>query len=137
MDLDSRAYSKLIDENNTYGGSEEYIRILDAILPLTKRRDHEIPEMWCSHICDLFRKILEENPKILSKNGYIIICEKLYKNDKVHAYLINYIYCSICNFLVFISDTSFNIYIYQDNYLKECISGNNILNEHIRRKEIL
>ena len=50
MDLDSRAYSKLIDENNTYGGSEKYIRILDAILPLTKRRDHEIPEMWCSHI---------------------------------------------------------------------------------------
>ena len=45
MDLDSRAYSKLIDENNTYRGSEEYIRILDAILPLTKRRDHEIPEM--------------------------------------------------------------------------------------------
>ena len=36
MDLDSRAYSKLINENNTYGGSEEYIRILDAILPLTK-----------------------------------------------------------------------------------------------------
>ena len=45
MDLDSRAYSKLIDENNTYGSSEEYIRILDAILPLTKRCDHKIPEM--------------------------------------------------------------------------------------------
>ena len=45
MDLDSRAYSKLIDKNNTYGGSEKYIRILDAILPLTKRRDHETPEM--------------------------------------------------------------------------------------------
>ena len=45
MDLDSRAYSKLIDENNTYGGSEEYIRILDAILPLKKRRDHKTPEM--------------------------------------------------------------------------------------------
>ena len=25
MDLDSRAYSKLINENNTYGGSEEYM----------------------------------------------------------------------------------------------------------------
>ena len=45
MDLDSRAYSKLIDANNTYEGSEEYIRILDAILPLTKRCDHETPEM--------------------------------------------------------------------------------------------
>ena len=68
MDLDSRAYSKLIDENNTYGGSEEYIRILDAILPLTKRRDHETPEMWCSRIRDPFRKILEDNPRFLSKN---------------------------------------------------------------------
>ena len=79
MDLDSRAYSKLIDENNTYGGSEEYIRILDAILPLTKRRDPETPEMWCSHIRDPFRKILEENPRILSKNGYIIMYESFMK----------------------------------------------------------
>ena len=61
MDLDCRAYSKLIDENNTYGGSEKYIRILDAILPLTKRCDHETPEMWCSRICDPFRKILEDS----------------------------------------------------------------------------
>ena len=79
MDLDSRAYSKLIDENNTYGGSEKYIRILDAILPLTKRRDHKTPEMWCSRIRDPFRKILEENPRILSKNGYIIMYESFMK----------------------------------------------------------
>ena len=39
--LDSRTYSKLIDANNTYGGSEEYIRILVAILPLTKKCDHK------------------------------------------------------------------------------------------------
>ena len=45
MDLDSRTYSKLIDANNTYGDSEEYIRILIAILPLIKRCDHEILEM--------------------------------------------------------------------------------------------
>ena len=45
MNLDSKTYSKLIDVNNTYGGSEEYIRILNAILPLIKRCDHETPEM--------------------------------------------------------------------------------------------
>jgi hypothetical protein len=71
MDLDSRGYFKLIDEYNTHGGSEEYIRIVDAIHPLTKRHDHETPEMWCSRICDPFRKILEEKPRILSKNGFI------------------------------------------------------------------
>src|SRR5437016_1669510 len=137
MDLDSRAYFKLINENNTYGGSEEYIRILDAILPLTKRRDHETPEMWCSRIRDPFRKILEENPRILSKNGYIEMYGKLYENDKVHGYPTNYIYCSVCDSLVFIPYTSFSAHIYQDNHLKRCISGNSISNEHARRKEIL
>jgi len=138
MDLDSRAYSKLIDENNTYGGSEEYIRILDAILPLTKRRDHETPEMWCSRIRDPFRKILEENPRILSKNGYIIMYGKLYENDKVHnGYPTDYIYCSVCDSLVFIPGTGYNPRIYHDSHLKRCISGNTISNDHARRKEIL
>ena len=52
MDLDSRAYSKLIDAWNTHGGSEDYRRILERLGPLTKRHDHETPEMWCSHIRD-------------------------------------------------------------------------------------
>src|SRR5256885_16170843 len=138
MDLDSRAYSKLIDENNTYGGSEKYIRILDAILPLTKRRDHETPEMWCSHIREPFRKILEENPRILSKNGYIIMYGKLYENDKIHnSYPTDYIYCSVCDSLVFIPGTGYNSRIYHDSHLKRCISENTISNDHVRRKEIL
>src|SRR3954469_20385055 len=116
MDLDSRAYSKLINENNTYEGFEEYIRILDAILPLTKRRDHKTPEMWCSRIRDPFRKILEDNPRILSKNGYIEMYGKLYENDKVHSYPTNYIYCSVYDSLVFIPYTSFSARIYQDNH---------------------
>src|SRR6266496_5805929 len=137
MDLDSRTYSKL--NLVSYGdvNFEEYGRIVDAIWPLTKRRDHETPEMWCSRICDPFRKILEENPSILSKNGYITMCGKLYESDKVHVHSTNYIYCSICDSLVFIPDTSFSGHIYQDNHLKRCISGNSILNEHARRKEIL
>jgi len=45
MNLDSKTYSKLIDVNNTYGGSEEYIRILNAILPLIKRCDHKTLEI--------------------------------------------------------------------------------------------
>ena len=100
MDLDSKAYSKLIHAHNSVGGSEEYIRIIVAILPLAERHDHETPEMWCSCIRDPFRKILEENPRILSKNGYIIMCGKLYENDKVHGHPTNYIYCSVCNSLV-------------------------------------
>src|SRR6266498_5636358 len=137
MDLDSKTYSKLIDANNTYGGSAEYIRILDALLPLTKRHDHETPEMWCSRIRNPFRKILEENPRILSKNGYIIMYGKLYENDKVHGLPTNYIYCSVCDSLVFIPGNGYNTRIYHDSHLKRCISENTILNEHVRRKEIL
>ncbi|RIB03545.1 hypothetical protein C2G38_2224761 [Gigaspora rosea] len=72
MDLDSRAFSKLIDAWNTQGGSEDYIRILDVI----------------------GQKILEDNPRILSKNGYIKMYRKLYENNKVHGYPTSYIYCS-------------------------------------------
>ncbi len=63
--------------------------------------------------------------------------EKLYENDKVHTYPTNYIYYSVCDSLIFISNTSFNIHIYQNNYLKRCISENSISNEYARRKEIL
>ncbi|CAB4494023.1 unnamed protein product [Rhizophagus irregularis] len=45
MDLDSKAYSKLIHAHNSVGGFEEYIRITVAILPLAERHDHEIPEI--------------------------------------------------------------------------------------------
>jgi hypothetical protein len=135
MDLDSKAYSKLIHEHNTYGGSEQCIRIVRALC-LLAQYDHKTPEMWCSHIRDPFRKILEENPRILFKNGYIIIYRNLYESDKVHGLPTNYIYCSVCDSLVFIPYTSFSARIYQDNHLKRCISGNSILNEHVRRKEI-
>src|SRR3954447_7576272 len=138
MNLDSRGYSKLIREHNTHGGSEEYIRIVNALSPLAGRRDHETPEMWCSRIRDPFRKILEENPRILSKNGYIVMCEKLYENDKVHTgHPTDYIYCSVCNSLVFIPRNDYNAHIYHDSHLKRCISENTILNEHAKRKEIL
>ena len=84
MDLDGRAYSKIFGVSYNDVNYEEYRRIVDAIWPLTKRRDHETPAMWCSRIRDPFRKILEENPRILSKNGYITMCGKLYESDKVH-----------------------------------------------------
>jgi hypothetical protein len=137
MDLDSRTYSKLIDTYNTYGGSDEYIRIVDALSPLAERRDHKTPEMWCSRIRNPFRKILEENPRILSKNGYIIMYGKLYENEKFHSLPTNYIYCSVCDSLVFISENSFRANPYRDNHLKSCINDDIISKEYARRKEIL
>ncbi|CAB4419703.1 unnamed protein product [Rhizophagus irregularis] len=103
----------------------------------TERHDHETPEIWYSRIRDPFRKILEENPRILSKNGYITMYGKLYVDDRIHNHPTNYIYCSICNSLVFTPANSLFEDRYGNNHLKRCISGNTILNEHARRNEIL
>src|SRR6266498_968046 len=92
--------------------------------------------MWYFCIRDSFRKILEENPRILSKNRYIIMREKLYKNDKVNALPTDYIYCSVCDFLVFIPEGNYSVCLYHDNHLKRCISRNTISNEYARRNEI-
>ena len=139
MDLDSRAQYKLVSVGYSDVNFEEYRRIVDALGSLTGRYDHETPEMWCSRICDPFRKILEENPRILSKNGFITMYGKLYESDsKVHGHPSNYIYCSVCDSLVFIpGEYTRRSYRNQDNHLKRCISRNTILNEHARRKEIL
>ena len=134
MDLDSRGHSKLINEHNTHGGDKEYIRILGLIGPLTERRDHETPEMWCSRIRDPFRKILNENPRFLSGNGYIPMYGKLYESGHVHGYPTNYIYCSVCDSLVFIPEKGLSsANCYRDNHFKSCISGNSILIENARR----
>ncbi|CAG8682214.1 936_t:CDS:1, partial [Ambispora gerdemannii] len=66
MDLNSNAYFKLSSSDH----SELYERIQNALSLLEEKHDHETPEMWCSRIRDPFRKILEENPGIFSKNGY-------------------------------------------------------------------
>ncbi|PKC53085.1 hypothetical protein RhiirA1_480064 [Rhizophagus irregularis] len=127
MDLDSRAYSKLIELYYKDVDSGEYTRIVGAILPLAERRDYKTPEM----------KILEENPRILFKNGYITIYGKLYEDDRIHNRLTNYIYCNICDSLVFTPANGHFEDHYQDNYLKRCISENTISNEYARINEIL
>src|SRR5436305_4260183 len=66
------------------------------------------------------------------------MCGKLYENEKVHTgQPTDYIYCSVCDSLVFIPETGYNPRIYHDSHLKRCISGNTTLNDHTRRKEIL
>ena len=60
MDLDNRTYYKLCQISYSDKNLEKYRRLVDALGPLTVRRDHEIPEMWCSYIHGLFRKILQE-----------------------------------------------------------------------------
>jgi len=60
------------------------------------------------------------------------------RNDRVHGHPSNYIYCSVCDSLVFIPENGYSrANYYRDSHLKRCISGNTISNEHVRRNEIL
>ena len=139
MDLDSSTCYKLKSVTFANPNFKEYRRILEALCPLSEWYDHKTPEMWCFRICDPFRKILKENPRILSGNGYITMCGKLIeRSDRVYGLRSNYIYCSVCDSLVFISKTPCLETCYRDNHLKRCINGDIISNEHARRrKEIL
>ena len=49
----------------------------------------------------------------------------------------NYIYCSICDSLVFIPEKGLSAGLYQDNHFKSCINGDTISKEYARRKFIL
>ncbi len=63
---------------------------------------------------------------------------KLYKNNKEYInYTTNYMYCNVCDFLIFISEKLIKSKHYQNNYFKRCINKDIISNEHIRRKKIL
>ncbi|RGB23709.1 hypothetical protein C1646_748091, partial [Rhizophagus diaphanus] len=64
---------------------------------------------WCSRIRGPFRKILEENPEIFSKNGYIRI---------------------VCDSLVFIFERLIGEFLYRDGHLKRCIVSKDNPIEH-------
>ena len=136
MDLDSNAYYKLCSPDPDH--DDRYNKIIKAIHLLQHKYDHETPEMWCSRIRDPFKKILKENLGILSGNGYITMIGKyIESSDRVYGHQSNYIYCSICDSLVFISKTPRLETSFEDNHLKRCINGDIISNEHARRKDIL
>ncbi|GET56507.1 hypothetical protein GLOIN_2v1848416 [Rhizophagus irregularis DAOM 181602=DAOM 197198] len=41
--------------------------------------------MWCSRVRYPFKKLLEYNPKYISKNGFIQMTERLHKDGKFKA----------------------------------------------------
>src|SRR5205823_9724207 len=49
----------------------------------------------------------------------------------------NYIYCSVCDSLVFIPENAFRGGPCRDNHFKSCINGDTISKEYVRREEIL
>jgi len=138
MDLDSRAYFKLLSLRLSDVNFEEYRKILEALCFLDMRYDHKTSEIWCSRIRDPFRKILKENLRFLLKNGYITMHGNLYRSSgRKHSWASNYIYYSVCDSLVFIPENALHSGPYRDNHFKSCINGDTISKEYVRREEIL
>ena len=65
--------------------------------------------------------------------------ENLYESSgRKHSWTSNYIYCSVCDSLVFIPENGYSsANCYRDNHFKSCINGDTISKEHARKKEIL
>ncbi|POG60470.1 hypothetical protein GLOIN_2v1486993 [Rhizophagus irregularis DAOM 181602=DAOM 197198] len=94
--------------------------VVKALTNLHYRYTDETPKMWCSHIRVSFRKLIEYNPIFFSKNEYIHITERLYKDGEFRPEKRSFhIYCTACDSLVFICDNTEKC---ANKHLNECIA---------------
>ena len=106
-----------MDRTNYYSGLNPIV--VQALNNLQYRYSGETPEMWCSRIRYPFKKLLEYNPKYFSKNGFIQMIKRVYKDGEFKARGCSFnIYCTVCNSLIIICEKTIE---YTNKYLNECI----------------
>ena len=94
--------------------------VVQAITNLHYRYRDEPPKMWYSRIRAPFRKLIEYNPTFFSKNELIHMTERLYENGEFKPVKRSfYIYCTICDSLVFICKNTKEC---ANKHLNECIA---------------
>src|SRR3954470_23767210 len=94
-----------MDRTNYYSGLNPVV--VQALNNLQYRYSGETPELWCSRICYLFKKLLEYNPKYFSKNGFIQMIKRVYIDGEFKARRrLFYIYCTVCDSLVIICENT-------------------------------
>ena len=107
-------------------------KVLQTLCGLRIRNSDETPEMWCDRIHILFKKILGDNPSFFSKNEFIQMYDWCYRDGKKVTsgpliYSTNYIYCTVCDSLVYIPD-NWNFCLTDSatasSHLKRCIAKN-------------
>ena len=107
-----------MDRTNYYSGLNPIV--VQALNNLQYRYSGETPEMWCSRICYPFKKLLEYNPKYFSKNGFIQMIERSYKDGEFKAGRCSFhIYCTVCDSLVIIRENTIEC---DNDHLKKCIA---------------
>src|SRR6266542_2953608 len=81
--------------------------VVQALNNLQYRYSGEPPEMWYSRVRYPFKKLLEYNPKYFSKNGFIQMIERSYKDGEFKAGRRSFhIYCTVCDSLVIIRENT-------------------------------
>src|SRR5688572_19839614 len=94
--------------------------VVQALNNLQYRYSGETPEMWCSRVRYPFKKLLEYNPKYFSKNGFIQMIERSYKDGEFKAGGRSFnIYCTVCDSLVIIRENTIEC---GNDHLKKCIA---------------
>ena len=123
-------------ETNHYSGLNPVV--VQALKNLQYRYSDETPEMWCSHVRYPFRILLEKNPKYFSKNGFIQMIKRSYKDGELKVGERSvYIYCTVCDSLVIIHENTIEC---ANDHLKKCIARTTkrhlviILYKRIRKK---
>ena len=103
---------------NYYSGLN--LVVVQVLNNLQYRYNGETPEMWCSHICYLFKKLLKYNPKYFSKNGFIQMVERVYIDGEFKAGRRSFhIYCTVCDSLEIIRENTIEC---GNDHLKKCIT---------------
>ena len=102
-------------------------RVVQALNNLQYSYNNETPEMWCSRIHRPFKKLLEHNSKYFSKNGFIQMIERAYKERSVH------IDCTICDSLVIICKNTIKC---ANDHLKKCITETTNMHSNPVRKNV-
>jgi hypothetical protein len=105
-------------KSNNYNGLNPVV--VQALNILQYRYSSETPKMWCSRVRYPFKTLLENNPKYFSKNGFIQMIERSYKDGEFKVERRSFhIYCTVCDSLVFICENTIEC---ANKHLNECIA---------------
>src|SRR6266496_5903003 len=117
---------------NNYNGLNPVV--MQALNNLQYRYSGETPEIWCSRVRYPFKKLLEYNPKYFSKNGFIQMIERSYKDGKFKAERCSFhIYCTVCDSLVIIRENTIEC---GKDHLKKCIAKTTKMHFNFVRKNM-
>src|SRR6266480_4401389 len=94
--------------------------VVQALNNLQYRYSGEMPEIWYFRVRYPFKTLLENNLKYFSKNGFIQMIERSYKDGEFKVGGRSFhIYCTVCDSLVIIHENTIEC---ANKHLNECIA---------------